>query len=43
MLTIEQAENLKSHIDQRAANADVLLALIESLTDTVEPEPEIES
>lgn len=40
MLTIEQAENLKSSIDQRGVNADTLLALIELLTDTIESEPE---
>jgi len=38
MLKVEQAEELKASIDRRAANADTLLALIELVTDTVEPE-----
>ncbi len=37
MLTIEQAEELKSSVDRRAANADTLIALIECLTDKIEP------
>lgn len=37
MLSVEQAEELKASVDQRAANADTLTALIELLTDTVEP------
>lgn len=37
MLTVEQAEELKASIDRRAANADTLFALVELLTDTVEP------
>lgn len=42
MLTVEQAEELKASVDQRAANADTLIALIELLTDTVEPEADNE-
>ncbi len=38
MLKVEQAEELKASVDRRGPNADTLLALIELLTDTIEPE-----